>query len=235
MLDLLRVESCKLLRKKIPPDKVLESCLERATNLDRAWGKKQAMIRGFKLMECKRDLAAAQVELEKSLQDSLLESISLDCQQTLREMEPMLLKWIKSGDRCTKIQFNSCKSRRGTLELKGLYDEDNVLKTDWDDMARIATSFYSSLLTSKHSPSEAELLRVLVKVQVRISKEDRALLEAELTLDEIHAATKALGNFSTILASCGSAAVECLEIGYYPGAFQEFSERYYHSSKEEGR
>lgn len=46
MVELLRAESCKLVRKKIPPDKVLESCLKRATNLDRAWGKKQALIRG---------------------------------------------------------------------------------------------------------------------------------------------------------------------------------------------
>lgn len=45
------------------------------------------MIRGQKLMVCKSDLVAAQVALENSPQDPLLQTIFLEYQQNLRDVE----------------------------------------------------------------------------------------------------------------------------------------------------
>lgn len=73
MVELLEREAVVLQRKKLPPDKVCEAYLKKATNFSRSWGKRLAFLKNLK-EECVRALfAEAQQNLERNPQSIVLQ------------------------------------------------------------------------------------------------------------------------------------------------------------------
>lgn len=64
------------------------------------------------------------------------------------------------------------------MSLEGLQDQNEVLQKDWDQMAKIAITFFSHLFTSRGTATEQEMEEVLDKVPIRVDVEDRGKLNA---------------------------------------------------------
>ncbi|KAA3462160.1 reverse transcriptase [Gossypium australe] len=97
--------------------------------------------------------------------------------------------WLRMGDKNTAFFHKSASHRKRKNMLKGLEDEFGTLKTEIEEMAKMATHYFKDLFSSKGTSDCSKLLE---SFQPSITEEHNRDLMAEFTKDEIVAAIKSI-------------------------------------------
>lgn len=93
---------------------------------------------------------------------------------------------LRDGDKNSKYFHHKASSRWRRNQIKGLFDENGIWKTNATDLERLITAYYEQLLsTSSPSDFEAALAGVGTKVTTRMND----ILDVEPTTEEIKEAT----------------------------------------------
>lgn len=94
-MALLTTEIVKVMRKKLPPDKIPEKRLKKATNLTHSWGKRLMLIKLLKEKKIHTQFAHMQVDLERDPQSPEIQARIEECKVDLKALDVEKHKWIQ--------------------------------------------------------------------------------------------------------------------------------------------
>lgn len=101
-------------------------------------------------------------------------------------------RWIKDGDKCSRLFFRSFKQMSKATELTAVISENGTILNRWEDMASEAVSHFEKLFSQVQDEDPASLEQVLDSQLKSKSVAERQEMEKPLTLSELHTATKAV-------------------------------------------
>lgn len=136
-------------------EKVFQSCMKGTRILDRCWGKRRAVERRAHLTALQARLARAQLALEASPSDSILQQEVQVAVELLGSFEKdnatwvdqvLQERWISEGDRGTRLFFKSFKSMSKGKQIPALRADDGSRITEWESMADLTVKFFQNTL-----------------------------------------------------------------------------------------
>lgn len=190
------------------PFDVLQKSIRGARLIDRCWEKRMAKERRFRLEGLQACMTKAQLELEvdpnnaTSQLNVLLtkEALLTFCAAQANWVELIMQsRWLMEGNRGTKLFYKSFKSLAAGKEIHELLDADGNIKRSWEDLASLATDFFSGILGESLDaldiPVDVLLTEEVLSVQSdRLYLEDKTELNAPLTLEELGESVGDLAN-----------------------------------------
>lgn len=132
-------------------EKLFLSCMQGTRTVDRCWGKCRAAERKAREVALQSRLSRAQAALEGapasiSLQLEVQEVVALlsSFDKEKAEWVDTILqeRWLKDGDRGTKLFFKNFKNMSSAKQIPALLAEDGNRTTTWDGMAEVAVDFF---------------------------------------------------------------------------------------------
>lgn len=189
------------LNSGISEDIILFRCLRKARRLDRWWGKKKAKERQLQRILLQERVRQAQLHLEADPQDLerqavlqlALEDVSnLEAEKSAWMDFVMQSRWITGGEKCSKTFFQSFKGIAMDSEIHEILDNQGVIQKSWTRISEAASTFFSSILGESLSPEEDQMQQILERQQRQLSDVQREQLNTELSMEELHRATRLL-------------------------------------------
>lgn len=105
-------------------------------------------------------------------------------------------RWLKDGDRCSKVFFKTFKGLSASKQIPTLFKEDDTLATSWEEMADVVSNFFKKNLGESDTvtePAHSQALEeVLEGVSDRLTVVEKEALNAPLSIDKLGAAAKTL-------------------------------------------
>lgn len=137
------------------PHHTLQICIGEARKIDRCWGKRMAQERRLRLDALQNLVAEAQITLEGDPDNALHQTALQVARENLNSFNSaqarwvdsiIQARWIKAGDKSSQIFYHQFKDLASAKDIKELYDENGMLETTWDGMARTTTAFFLNIL-----------------------------------------------------------------------------------------
>lgn len=184
-------------------DKLFLSSLRGTRAVDRCWGKRRAEERKARLNSLRSNLARAQTALEATptsihsqaeVQVAVERLCSFEKEKASWVDQILQERWLADGDRGTTLFFKSFKNMATAKLIPALRAADGTLTSSWNSMADITVEFFQQTLgetsNSIPPPSIAADNPILDVVQDHLTADEKAILNAPFTVEELGAAAK---------------------------------------------
>ncbi|KAL3695899.1 hypothetical protein R1sor_009975 [Riccia sorocarpa] len=187
------------LQNRSTPERLLKACIRRTVIICRHWGKIKAEKKRQEVAEIRLNILNLSCHLQYNPQcmntqiqlhheQLKLQAIEL---QKAKWVESLLdRKWAKEGDRCTKTFFPALKARKEKTAIHELINDQGTSLTEEEDKAEWAKTFFARLLQkAPEEPGELQATEfILAACTTKVDDDQRAQLEKEYTLTELHQA-----------------------------------------------
>ena len=195
-------EECKVTITGAGAAEMLKHRLHKATKITRSWGKRRAVEQCQCTILLQEKFAKAQLlvhrEPESAAAQDKFHQASLDLrEQNLKQVkwqeETMQTTWIVNGNRCSRPFFCTFKSIAVSTAIDEVLDASGHAVSTWEEIAGAAVAHYTNIL-GKSEEMDPQAIRQILNVQTEVITEaDQESMEAEITIDELYKAAKAIG------------------------------------------
>ena len=135
----------------------------------------------------------APVSEEKIREEARLRCVveELEYKKNIKAKQRSHVSWLKDGNRSTRYFMVVASARRKASRVKMLMKEDGTEVKEGEELNNYVCSFFQELFSTTGCNRMAELIS---KVQPRATSAMRAILEAEVTREEVKAALDHIGD-----------------------------------------
>jgi exonuclease III len=127
----------------------------------------------------------------KLLQDKKLELENLRTEKIKGIIFRCKAKWYEDGEKNTEYFLNLEKRNYTNKNISEIYNDENLLQTDNEDILQVCSEFYKNLYSSKYDQNSKEKLNSFTKVDIKLSETEKESCEGPISFEEC---TKALNN-----------------------------------------
>ena len=162
----------------------------------RKWGEEVAGELESRLKKARQSLERcmrAPVSEEKIREEARLRCMMEDLEEKENTKAKQLshVSWLRDGNKCTRYFMAVASARKKANRIKMLRKEDGTEVKEGERLNNYVCSFFQDLFTSAGG---SHLVKLLNKVQPRVTDAMRDILEAEVSREEVKAALDHIGD-----------------------------------------